>query len=706
MRRIGLLLIPLLLAFSCGQEPAFQNGLDPTATPLVSVDPYFSLWSFGKELNADVTRHWTGRKQPVLAALRVDGKVYRVLGCENARLGVPEGRKRPHLEPDSSYLCRGPEVFVDAAVQTGHNVLPTRSLYSFDCGPVELRLTFTSPLLPGRLELLSRPVGYAAFDVSSKDGRPHEVQLYFEASPRLAMNFYMVPMKLETGSADGVDFARAGTVSQDVLGRAADDIRIDWGWFYLASAGNKGQVAVVEGVPAREAFAANGTLAARQGNLTTPDFVQDDLALACTCDFGKAVRNGSRTILLAYDDIYSINYLGQPLRPYWNRSGSNTITREIAAAAAQERKVGRLCASFDKALLKEALEAGGKEYADLCAAVFRQAIAAHKLVEGPDGELFFFSKENFSNGSIGTVDVSYPSVPLLLLYNNELAKGLLNHIYRYAESDAWPNDWAPHDVGRYPQALGQNYGNTMPLEECGNMLLLTAAVVAEDGDAGYASRHWETLSKWAAYALAHGQHPENQLCTDDFAGRLANNANLSAKAILGVAAYGKMAAMLGKDGIASFYLDSAARMASIWKEEAFDGDHYRLSFDTPDTWSLKYNLVWDKLLGLDIFDPAIMEAEIPYYLSKENLYGVPLDCRAGYTKTDWVMWVASMAPDMETFQRFVHPLYRFYTDSVLPGPLSDWTETETPRSHQMRGRSVIGGFYMKMYSDRIKDKRP
>ena len=691
----------LTLFCACGGRFSYENGLHPTATPLVSVDPYFSLWSFGPELTADATRHWSGRKQPVLAAIRVDGEVYRVLGSENAKPGVPEGRIRPHLEPDSSYLYRGPEIFVNAAVQTGHNVLPTRSIYYFDCGPVRLHLTFTSPLLPSDPDLLARPVGYATFELSSSDGRHHDIQLYFEASPRIAMDFDMVPMVAENGSADGVDFVRTGTVSQDVLGRAADDIRIDWGYFYLASAGNKGKVAVVNGVPARKGFAADGRFAGMRGSVTTEDFVKDDVALACWADLGKVGRKSDFTVLLAYDDIYSINYLGKPLRPYWNRQGGNSITREIAAAAKEQKQVYKRCEAFDEFLLKEALQAGGKEYADLCAAVFRQAICAHKLVEGPDGSLFFFSKENFSNGSIGTVDVSYPSVPLLLLYNKELAKGLLNHIYYYSESDMWPNDWAPHDVGRYPQATGQRYGNTMPLEECGNMLLLTAAVVQEDGDAAYALRHWNELGKWAAYCLEHGQHPENQLCTDDFAGRLANNVNLSAKAILGVAAYGKMAAALGKDDEAKFYIDSAARMAAIWKEEAFDGDHYRLSFDTPDTWSLKYNLVWDKLLSLNVFDPAIIQTEIPFYLSRENLYGVPLDCRNGYTKTDWVMWVASMAPDMETFRRFVHPLYQFYTDSVLPGPLSDWTETETPRSHQMRGRSVVGGFFMKMYSDRI-----
>ena len=692
----------LALSAACGkQEKVYQNDLHPTAAPLVSVDPYFSIWSFGPELNADATRHWTGRKQPLLAALRVDGKVYRVLGNEIPKAGVPEGRIRPVLVPDTSYRYQGPVFFEEAAVQTGSNVLPTRSIYTFACGPVELKLSFVSPLLLDDLQLMTRPVAYADFEAASSDGLQHEVQLYFEASPRIAIDFDMVPVIAEKGSSDGVDFARAGTVAQDILGRAADDIRIDWGYFYLGTAGNCGDVSVVKASEARQDFVQSGILSAKQDFVRTDNFVFDDISLACCIDYGKVGKAKDRTVLLAYDDIYSIKYLGERLRPYWNRDGNNTVTREMAAASKAMKKVYKRCRSFDSKLVEQALAAGGEQYADLLCCVYRQAVAAHKLVEGPGGELFFFSKENFSNGSIGTVDVAYPSVPLFLLYNNELAKGLLNPVYDYSEGPDWNNDWAPHDLGRYPDAYGQNYGNSMPLEECGNMLLLTAAVVKEEGRPDYALKHWETLSKWAGYALAHGQYPENQLCTDDFAGKLANNANLSAKAILGVAAYADMAGQLGKDDIAQAYMDSARHMAAVWKEAAFDGDHYRLSFDTPGTWSLKYNMVWDRLLGLNIFDPAIMEAEIPYYLSKENKYGVPLDCREGYTKTDWIMWTASMAPDLQTFQRFVGPLYRFYTDSVLPGPLSDWTETETPRSHQMRGRSVVGGFFMKMYSDKI-----
>ncbi|MBQ9309330.1 MAG: DUF4965 domain-containing protein [Bacteroidales bacterium] len=704
-------LLPCLIVLSAcarlgaGDASFYTNDLHPTATPLVSVDPYFSVWSFGKELNADVTRHWTGRKQPMLAALRVDGVTYRVLGSENAVPGVPEGRIQPKLIPDSSYTRRVPEVFTRAAVQTGSNLLPTRSFYNFDCGPVRLELAFVAPLLPGDFDLISRPVNYVTFSMASTDGRKHSVQLYFEVSPRIAIDFDMTGVVASEGSADGVKYVRTGSLAQPVLERNGDDIRIDWGYFYLASEGNKGKLAVVKGQPSRERFLADGRMGESLGTVESSDFVSDDISLACCVDIGSVKRKVSQTLLLAYDDIYSIKYLGEPLRPYWNRSGQNSITSQIALAGRQHRDVMRRCEEFDRALTGEALASGGRKYANLCASVFRQVMCAHKLVEGPKGEPFFISKENFSNGCAGTVDVAYPSVPMFLLYDVKLAEGLLNHIFDYSESSEWDNDWAPHDVGRYPDAYGQRYGNSMPLEECGNMLLLTAAVVQESGDCSYAARHWSTLTRWADYAREHGQYPEDQLCTDDFAGRLANNANLSAKAILAVAAYAKMAGQIGEKDIASAWADTARRMAGLWKEAAFDGDHYRLSFDAPLTWSLKYNLVWDSLLDLNIFDPAIMQAEIPYYLSHERRYGVPLDCRETYTKTDWVMWTASMAPDAVTFDRFIDPIYDFYEDSVLLGPLSDWIETDTPRSHQMRARSVLGGFFMKMYSDRIKSRR-
>src|SRR5699024_892160 len=251
-------------------------------------------------------------------------------------------------------------------------------------------------------------------------------------------------------------------------------------------------------------------------------------------------------VMLAYDDVYSIQYFGDNLRPYWNREGNKSVVGEILAAMNDYSSVMDKCVQFDKQLMKAALAAGGEKYAALAALAYSQAVSAHELVVAPNNDLLWLSKENFSNGSIGTVDISYPSSPLFLYYNPDLVKGLMNHIFYYSESGKWKKPFAAHDVGTYPLANGQTYGGDMPIEETGNMLIMNAALAAVEKNADYARKHWKTLTGWTNYLVKKGLDPENQLCTDDFAGHFAHNVNLSVKAIMGIASYGYLADMLGK----------------------------------------------------------------------------------------------------------------------------------------------------------------
>lgn len=323
-------------------------------------------------------------------------------------------------------------------------------------------------------------------------------------------------------------------------------------------------------------------------------------------------------------------------------------------------------------------------------------------MESPQGDLLWLSKENFSNGSIGTVDITYPSSPLYLFYNPELVKGMMNHIFYYSESGRWTKPFAAHDVGTYPLANGQTYNGDMPIEESGNILILCGALAAVEGNANYAEKHWNVLSTWADYLAQNGLDPENQLCTDDFAGHFAHNANLSIKAILGIASYARLAEMLGKKSVAEKYFAKAREMAAKWEKIADDGDHYRLTFDKPGTWSQKYNLVWDKLLGYNIFSPEIMSKEIPYYLSKQNEYGLPLDNRETYSKTDWIMWTATMAPDKATFMEFISPVHRFMNETPQRVPMSDWIFTDRADKKGFQARSVVGGYYIKMLEKKLR----
>src|SRR5690606_35948861 len=402
-----------------------------------------------------------------------------------------------------------------------------------------------------------------------------------------------------------------------------------------------------------------------------------------------------------YDDIYSIQYFGKNLRPYWNRNENSTIEKQFELADKQFSKLKSACDKFDAELWDTALRTGGSEYAALSALAYRQSIAAHKLVQAPNGDLLLLSKENDSNGSIGTVDVTYPSAPLYLYYNPELAKGLLNHIFYYSESKRWTKPFAAHDIGTYPIGNGQTYGGDMPVEESGNMLILTYAIARMEKNANYAAKHWDVLTTWTDYLVEHGLDPDNQLCTDDFAGHFAHNANLSVKAIVAIASYGYLAEMLGKADVAKKYIGIARDMASKWKNMAADGDHYKLTFDKSGTWSQKYNLVWDKLLDMNIFDKSIFKTEVNYYLTKQNQYGLPLDNRRTYTKTDWIVWSATLADDKATFQEFISPVYKFMHETTDRVPMSDWVYTDKPTRSGFKARSVVGGYFIKMLEEKI-----
>ena len=580
-----------------------------------------------------------------------------------------------------------PHVLETAAVQLYADVQATRTHYGFRCGPVELELTFTAPLLLDNLELISRPVNYISYKVVAQDGKKHDLELYLEADPRWAVDRGGQPSRSEAYEDGQGVWLKCGSKAQKILVKRGDDVRIDWGYFYLNAA--DGKVGVGTGNALREAFLAGSAFPATSG-----EDLAGRMALVRKVEDGKEDH-----VLIGYDDLYSIQYFGENLRPYWNRSGDKTIAQMFSEAEKDYPELMKRCDAFDRELMAECEAAGGRQYAELCALAYRQSLHAHKLVQTPNGDLAWLSKENNSNGSIGTVDVTYPSIPIFLRYNPEFVEYILNHIYYYAESGRWTKPFPSHDVGTYPKANGQTYGADMPVEEAGNMLIATAALCKFEGKADYAARHWDVLTQWTGYLREFGLDPENQLCTDDFAGHFAHNTNLSIKAILGIASYGYMAGLLGQKDVAEEYTATAREMAAQWVQMADDGDHYRLTFDKPGTWSQKYNLVWDKLLGLNIFPEEVAQKEMAFYPSVFNQYGLPLDNRETYTKLDWIMWTATMAPDKDTFEAFIEPVWRFENETVDRVPMSDWVYTDKPEFRGFRARSVVGGYFIKLLEE-------
>ena len=157
-----------------------------------------------------------------------------------------------------------------------------------------------------------------------------------------------------------------------------------------------------------------------------------------------------------------------------------------------------------------------------------------------------------------------------------------------------------------------------------------------------------------------------------------------------------MARMLGLNDVADKYAAIAKKMAVKWEEMANEGDHYRLAFDRENTWSQKYNMIWDKMWNLNLFPNNVIDKEVSYYLTKQNPYGLPLDSRKEYTKSDWIMWTATMSPDQATFEKFINPLYKYINETTSRVPISDWHDTKTGKMTGFKARSVIGGYWMKV----------
>ena len=655
-----------------------------------SHDDVFELFINGQEVARTGETWKTGEVAKIAKGIIKPGKNLIAAHCHNTNGGA-------YLDFGISKNIMEKKANVKVARQKEVDVLATNTYYTFECGPVELDVVFTAPMLIDNLDMLSVPVNYISYQVRSVDKKAHDVQFFLGASPEIAVNKATQPTVSGIVRESGVVYARTGTVEQPVLAKKGDGICIDWGYLYLPAVNGEVGCGATEKVI--NDFATTGKIAQREEKVVSHNAADMPL-LSYVHDFGTVTQAASYTII-GYDEVQDIEYMYYRYKGYWARNGK-TIFQAFNELNRGYNNVMQQCRDLDRRIYDDGFNAGNKKYAEILSASYRHVIAAHKLFEDKDGNLLFFSKENNSNGCVNTVDLTYPEAPLFLVYNPDLQKAMMTSIFDYSLSGRWTKPFAAHDLGTYPIANGQVYGGDMPLEEAGNMLTLAAMISKIEGNVNYVAKYWDVMRTWTDYLVENGQDPSNQLCTDDFAGHWAHNCNLSIKAIMGVAGFAEMAKIKGDKAEYDKYMNKAKEMAKKWEQDAREGDHYRLAFDRKDTWSQKYNMVWDKLWGINIFPNNAMQREVKYYLKKLNKYGLPLDIRKDYTKNDWIMWTAAMADDTDTFLKFVDPLWDYVNETESRVPISDWYDTKTARMVGFKARSVIGGFWMKVLADKLQ----
>lgn len=656
-----------------------------SAYPLLVKDPYYSFWLNGERLNKAAVIHWGGMKKTFLGLLKVDGTVYCFLGLQEQAI---------ELE------------------QTGIEVGLFNTKFSFVNDLFSFEVNFISPLLITDLNILSNPSCYVEYEFTSeKTFENVEVSLFLHENIAYQNKGNMRGDVLKLKDYEVSYF---GKDKQDILSHSVDVSCADWGYYYLT-----GQ---------------------------SCDFVTKNGETLITA---KNTHQASRVIrdkfIVAFDDVCSIFYFGEFLRGYYFDDPRITIFHAIEDAFYNMETVLSKCSQFEKKVFAEIGEFG-EDYKNILISSYRQSIGSHKLVKDKLGRILFLSKENGSGGCIATADVSFPSSPLFLAYNPILVYGMLQPIIDFARMDVWEYDFAPHDCGVYPYCLGQfyavynkegkyqklitfleddvgvlpryytypkgqniyNFNKQMPVEECGNILILSYLVYKELKDESFIRENFDLFEKWANYLLGVSTFPFNQLCTDDFAGQSKGNVNLAIKAAVGLACFGKICDLLGKES-RKHHASAKARAKEI-ANLARNGYLPLHAGDESDTFSLKYNLYADIVCGTDLFSDELKENELSYYLRQLNRYGCPLDSRVDYSKTDWLVWCSTFTTDYEKRKRLYKHINNFIRETPDRFPFVDWYDTKTGEAIKhtrenriFTNRSVQGGCFAPLY-DKLRQK--
>ena len=664
------MLVCALLAVVARAAPAFR----PPAVPLVTFDPYMSIWSENNHLANHRTRYWDGRIQSLVSLVRIDGKAYRLMGND------------PHTSP--------------ALHQISVAVRPTTTIYRFANHKIDLTLTFTTPRLPAKLKIMTLPVTYITWRVKSADGHAHQVQLYYSTSSAIAVNHDRQQVTWSRLHFGALTALKCGTPSQNYFNLSGDPVGLDWGYIYTVVRRNQSTACIADNSRCIHDFLTNGAIPTTDaGNM--PRAVSAGQPVEAVC-FNLGTVNAdpvTRNVMVAYDEVYAIDYFGQYQRPYW-RHVFKSPSQMFQWADGHYKSLMRQSAAFDVRVMADARRVGGNRYALIAALAYRQSLAAMGMSADTHGMPMVYTKEETSNGDIDTVDVFFPASPIFLLFDPQLESASMVPILNSANTPRWRFPWSPHDLGTYPMCVGHynSGGENMPIEESGNMIILAGAIAKAEGNADFAAKYWPLFTRWVKYLRKNGFDPKDQLSTDDFLGPRSHNANLSVKAIEAIGAYGLLCKMRGMDTMAAQYHAIAQRWAQRWMRVDKEGNHYRAEFNLPHSWGELYNMAWDRVLGLHLFPPEVYHREIQFYLTKMTRFGLPLNYQTTNSDTDHSIYTAILARHRAHFRRIIGGLYNFLNDTPNRVPLADYYSTTTLQGF-MHARPVVGAVFVKMMLD-------
>jgi len=661
-----------------------------------------------------------------MASVPDSGKVYPLLG-------------RPHDSLPREYNVTFPEYLGATFDASTTNLTYLIAAPATGEEPLTLTLSFLSPITPTSTLRQSLPAGYLTVYVEGS----FDLHLYIDVNGEWVSGNRDNQIKWELrqpanaeATAAHIKTWKVSRSTEQLFTEFAD--RAEWGTLHFSAPADVHHQCGTSAV-LRQHFSQKGRLE-NQVDGAFRKIMQEEPVFAFSKSF-KLGRSANSTAGSPKDSVlFTFALVQDPvvqfaaargltyMRPFW-ATYFPTADAMIEYHYNDFETADLLARNYSDQLALDAYASGSQEYQDIATLSARQVLGATQFSGTPDDPILFL-KEISSNGNFQTVDVIFPAFPFFLYTNPRWLANLLEPLLEHQLSGQYPNQYSMHDLGyHFPNATGHADGRDeyMPVEECGDMLIMGLALVnalkydtqpafaatpldstqklntrmiptidefgmdrawgtndevhsqGEKQAAKWVEKSYTLWKQWTGYLVRESLIPANQLCTDDFAGWLANNTNLALKGIIGIRAMSEIAEIVGEKEEAQKYRDISDDYIEKWQGYGISRDqtHAKLAYTWYGSWTTLYNLYADSLLCFHLPDEAapgslgnsakwwkggipqdplgdghhskspfvpdkIYKMESDWYHAVIQKYGLPLDSRHLYTKSDWEFFAAAV----------------------------------------------------------------
>ncbi|KAJ5676037.1 hypothetical protein N7462_008934 [Penicillium macrosclerotiorum] len=664
--------VVLLVASCCvlTSNAITYSPLNPPSYPLAVRSPYLSAWIPGSavaSLHSNNAQFWAGNKLIWSVIARVDGVAYNLFGVASPPSGT------------------------QSATVTGASYTSTHSTFTVTAGSREFTLDFFSPVSPKNYLRQSLPFSYLTVTLAAGDSS--SVQIYSDIDASWTGQTSDSNWSYTTSGSTGVfkiESANAATYSENSNGQAL------WGSaVYATRPSNSSSLSNASGpsLTIREYFVNNGTLSGNHAGWTSNGNV------GFAHDLGTTSAESAVTFAIGHVREESINFLGDAQTGYYRASYSDTVDAVVHFLDDYD-DANAESATLDDLIQDTGTSSYGSNYSDILALSVRQVYGGIEVTIPNDSldtsETRAFIKEISSDGNINTVDVIFATFPIFYILSPEIIKLLIAPVFEYMGSSAYTKAYAVHELGaNYPNATGHpSDGEEMPIEESGNVIILTYAYQVATGNTDLATTYSAQLKQYANYLYQNGLYPTAQLSLNDALGELANQTNLAVKAATGLATYGALV------GQSNYTTAGKAFADKIWTEHLgtdADGTRFLIQYGI-QPWFLVYNHYPDLLFGLNVFPDDTYNATTDFYPTVRSTAGVPLDGSIGWGQTNWQSFVAATVSG-DTRDILISDIHSYISNGLNTAPFCDryWVKASDGYSageaYSFRARPTLGSHF-------------